>query len=222
MPRWCESLGFHEAMLGHQMGPKKVGVSDVANPKKGKNMKRCEHMWTVTTTELVVNDFSILFFVIVWVFLHIYIYIYCENEIWHDQIWPYLRQLSGVDPFRPLNPKKSCQHKIWGCVEIWYLVYDMVHEWFLDGLADWKVTKKGYVSPEIRIDNHGLFRTCSVSRFFRICIYMHSLDYSRCIPAGRLSLTALIKVKEIDKKNIYQTTISQRYISHGPTNSVNK
>ena len=33
-------------------------------------------MWTVTTTELVVNDFSILFFVIVWVFLHIYIYIY--------------------------------------------------------------------------------------------------------------------------------------------------
>jgi hypothetical protein len=222
MPRWCESLGFHEAMLGHQMGPKKSWSFWCCKPQK---RKKYEKMRTYVNSYYYWTSGKWLlypFFVIVWVFLHIYIYIYCENEIWHDQIWPYLRQLSGVDPFRPLNPKKSCQHKIWGCVEIWYLVYDMVHEWFLDGLADWKVTKKGYVSPEIRIDNHGLFRTCSVSRFFRICIYMHSLDYSRCIPAGRLSLTALIKVKEIDKKNIYQTTISQRYISHGPTNSVNK
>lgn len=66
MQRWCESLGFHDmlshkAMLGRQMGPKKVGVMMLQTPKKEKNMKRCEHMWTVPTTELVVNDFSIFF-----------------------------------------------------------------------------------------------------------------------------------------------------------------
>ena len=52
---------FSRSHAGPPNGPEKSWSYDVANPKKGKNMKRCEHMWTVTTTELVVNDFSILF-----------------------------------------------------------------------------------------------------------------------------------------------------------------
>ena len=39
MPRWSESLGFHEAMLGHQMGPKKVGAMMLQTPKRKKYEK---------------------------------------------------------------------------------------------------------------------------------------------------------------------------------------
>ena len=75
MQRWWESLGFHEAILGHEMGAKNRLVEMVQLQKKNKEKiwNWCEDMWTATT-ELVINDCSIVFLYLFGCF-----YIYTEN-----------------------------------------------------------------------------------------------------------------------------------------------
>ena len=90
-------------------------------------------MWTVTTTELVVNDFSILFFVIVWVFLHIYIYILWKwNMTWPNlaipptTLWSWPISPTESQEIMPTQDLGLCRDLVSG---IWHGTW-MVLRWF--------------------------------------------------------------------------------------------